>query len=171
MPRLAHALAAVSLAALTLVSTGVQPAQVAAWRGGPAPPLVLRDLDGRVVDLDAYRGRTVIVNFWATWCAPCVAEMPSLVLLREKYAKQGLDVIGVNLQENAARIRPFLAQHDIDFTVVRDHDGSARTAWGVNVYPSTFVIGPDQRVAFVVIGEADWTTAPLEPRIRQLVSP
>jgi peroxiredoxin len=97
--------------------------------------------------------------------------MPSLALLREKYAKQGLDVIGVNLQENAARIRPFLKQYDIDFPVVRDHDGSARAAWGVNVYPTSFVIGPDQRIAFVVVGEADWSGPTIEPRVRRIVAP
>jgi peroxiredoxin len=171
MPALLRSFAAASLVVLALASTPAHAAQISDWRGGPTPTLVLRDLDGREVDLSTYRGRTVIVNFWATWCAPCVAEMPSIMLLREKYAAQGLEVIGVNLQENAARIRPFLKQHDIDFTVVRDHDGSARTAWGVSVYPSTFVIGPDQRVAFVVQGEANWSGAPIEPRIRRILFP
>ena len=171
MNRPVPSLAALLLAAAALAPSVAVPAQLTPWSGGATPSLALKDLDGREVRLDAYRGRTVIVNFWATWCAPCVAEMPSLMLLKEKYARQGLDVIGVNLQENAARIRPFLAQHDIDFTVVRDHDGSARSAWGVSVYPSSFVIGPDQRIAFVVVGEADWTAAPIEPRIRQLISP
>ena len=167
----ARSLVAMALVATALASTSVQAAEVSEWRAGATPPLVLRDLDGREVRLDAYRGRTVVVNFWATWCAPCVAEMPSIMLLREKYAKQGLDVIGVNLQENAARIRPFLAQHEIDFTVVRDHDGSARATWGVSVYPSSFVIGPDQKVAFVVVGEADWSGPPIEPRIRSILFP
>jgi thiol-disulfide isomerase/thioredoxin len=171
MPSLARSLVAVTLVVTALASTPVQSAQLSDWTGGATPPLVLRDLDGREVRLDAYRGRTVIVNFWATWCAPCVAEMPSIMLLREKYAKQGLEVIGVNLQENVARIRPFLAQHDIDFTVVRDHDGSARATWGVSVYPSSFVIGPDQKVAFVVVGEADWSGPPIEPRIRSILIP
>jgi thiol-disulfide isomerase/thioredoxin len=167
----ARSLVAMALVATALASTSVQAAEVSEWRAGATPPLVLRDLDGREVRLDAYRGRTVVVNFWATWCAPCVAEMPSIMLLREKYAKQGLDVIGVNLQENAARIRPFLAQHEIDFTVVRDHDGSARDAWRVSVYPTSFVIGPDQKIAFVVVGEANWSGPPIEPRIRSILFP
>jgi len=169
MQTIARSLVAVALAATALVSTPMQAAEIRDWRAGTTPPLVLRDLDGREVRLDAYRGRTVVVNFWATWCAPCVAEMPSIMLLRVKYAKQGLEVIGVNLQENAARIRPFLAQHAIDITVVRDHDGSARDAWRVSVYPTSFVIGPDQKIAFVVVGEADWSGPLIEPRIRSIL--
>jgi len=166
------ALAIVAIAALVVAAS--VPAHAAApepWRGGPTPPLALKDLDGREVSLDAYRGRTVIVNFWATWCAPCVAEMPSLMRLRDRYAPQGLEVIGVNFQENAARIKPFLERYGLAFPVVRDHDGGVRTAWGVTVFPSSFVIGPDNRVAFVVVGETDWDRPPVEPRIRNMLFP
>jgi thiol-disulfide isomerase/thioredoxin len=167
--RLACALAvAATMFALAAPSPAASPSP---WQGGPTPPLVLKDLDGREVRLDAFRGRTVVVNFWATWCAPCVEEMPSLARLREKFAPQGLEVIGVNFQENAARIRPFLERYGIDMPVVRDHDGSASKAWGVSVYPSAFVIGPDQKVAFVVVGEADWSGPPIEPRIRSILFP
>jgi hypothetical protein len=68
-------------AALAVPAHAASPAP---WRGGPTPPLVLKDLEGREVRLDAYRGRTVVENFWATWCAPCVEEMPSLMRLRER---------------------------------------------------------------------------------------
>ena len=137
--------------------------------GRPAPPLVLRDLDGREIRLEAYRGRTVVVNFWATWCAPCVAEMPSLSRLREKLAGSGVEVIGVNLQENAARIRPFAERLGLDFPIVRDHDGAASKAWGARVFPTTFVVGPDQRIALVAIGEIDWDAPDVEARIRAVV--
>ena len=137
--------------------------------GEPAPPLALRDLDGRDVRLDAYRGRTVVVNFWATWCAPCVAEMPSLARLRERLASSGLEVLGVNLQENAARIRPFAERLGLDFPIVRDHDGAVSRAWGARVFPTTFIIGPDQRIALVAIGEIDWDTPDVEARIRAVI--
>ncbi|HEY8244263.1 MAG: TlpA family protein disulfide reductase [Vicinamibacteria bacterium] len=160
-----------TLIATALTSLPVRSAQPSDWSGGATPPLVLRDLDGREVRLDAYRGRTVIVNFWATWCAPCVEEMPSLMRLRDKFASRGLEVIAVNFQENAARIKPFMQRYGLEMPVVRDHDGSARTSWGVNVFPSSFVIGPDQKVAFVVVGEADWSGPPIEPRIRSILFP
>ena len=137
--------------------------------GQPAPPLALRDLDGREIRLETFRGRTVVVNFWATWCAPCVAEMPSLARLREKLAASGVEVIGVNLQENAARIRPFAERLGLDFPIVRDHDGSASKAWGARVFPSTFVVSPDQRIALVAIGEIDWDAPDIEARVRAVI--
>lgn len=137
-----------------------------AGSGEPAPPLALRDLDGRQVSLEAFRGRTVVVNFWATWCAPCVAEMPSLQRLHAKLAPAGVEVLGVNLQENAARIRPFVQRLGLDFPILRDHDGTVTRAWGARVFPTTFVVGPDQRIALVAIGDIDWDAPAVEARIR-----
>jgi peroxiredoxin len=144
--------------------------KLAAGTGEPAPPLVLRDLDGREIRLEAFRGRTVVVNFWATWCAPCVAEMPSLSRLRERLAGSGVEVIGVNLQENAARIRPFAESLGLDFPIVRDHDGAASRTWGARVFPTTFVVGPDQRIALVAVGEIDWDAPEIESRVLAVVS-
>ncbi len=110
----------------------------------------------------------MIVNFWATWCEPCVAEMPSLQRLRDRMAPAGLEVIAVNLQENAARIQPYVERLGITFPVVRDHDGSVRAAWGVGVFPTSFVVGPDRRIAWWVKGEIDWDDARVESRLRSL---
>jgi thiol-disulfide isomerase/thioredoxin len=138
------------------------------WTGGATPALILKNLAGEEIRLDAFRGRTVIVNFWATWCAPCVAEMPSLQRLRDRMAPDGIEVIAVNLQENAGRIRPFVERLDITFPVVRDHDGSVRSAWGVSVFPTSFVVGPDQHIAWWVKGEIDWGDVRVELRLRSL---
>lgn len=138
------------------------------WTAGPPPPLVLNDLDGQRVRLDQFAGRTVVVNFWATWCSPCVAEMPSLQRLRDRLGVYGLDVIAVNYQENAARIRPFVERLGFNLTVVRDHDGAVRKAWNVGVFPTTFVVGPDQRIAWWAQGEIDWDDPRVESRIRTL---
>jgi peroxiredoxin len=142
--------------------------KLTAGSGEPAPPLALRNLDGGEVRLDSFRGRTVVVNFWATWCAPCVAEMPSLARLRAKLAPDGVEVLGVNLQENAARIRPFAQRLGLKFPIVRDHDGAVTKAWGARVFPTTFVVGPDQRIALVAIGDIDWDAPDVEARIRAI---
>ena len=163
--------AALSMLVLAMVSPGTAQAagKLAAGTGAPAPQLTLRDLDGREVRLDAFRGRTVVVNFWATWCAPCVAEMPSLARLREKLGESGVEVIGVNLQENAARIRPFAEKLGLAFPIVRDHDGSVAKRWGARVFPTTFVVGPDQRIALVAVGEIDWDDPEVEARVRAVL--
>jgi len=154
--------------ACALVLDGAAAAELVPSSGAQAPPLALRDLAGRDIRLADFRGRTVIVNFWATWCAPCVKEMPSLQRLRDRLAGDGLTVIAVNYQENAARIQPFLDRMRLDLTVVRDHDGSVRDAWDVNVFPTTFVVNPNQRISLVAVGEIDWDDAQVEARIREL---
>jgi len=133
--------------------------------GAPAPALTGKTLDGGTFALEAYRGRVVIVNFWATWCVPCVVEMPSLQRLRERLATRRVEVVAVNFQENAARIAPFVERMGITFPVVRDHDGTIRTAWNVTVFPTTFVVGPDRRIAWVATGEVDWDDPRVESRI------
>jgi peroxiredoxin len=137
--------------------------------GSPAPALALRDVEGAAVDLDAFRGRTVLVNFWATWCAPCVVEMPSIARLRDALRAEGFEVLAVNVQENAARIRPFVARLGLEFPVLRDHDGSVRRAWDVTVFPSTFVIDPAGRVALVAVGEIDWSAPDVVARVRAVM--
>ena len=132
------------------------------------PPLVASTLSGSDLRLDDFRGRVVLVNFWATWCAPCVAEMPSLSRLRDKLGAAHADVIAVNFQENAARIEPFMHKLGLTFPAIRDHDGSLRKAWDVTVFPTTFVIAPDGRIAYVAVGEIDWDDPTVELRLRSL---
>jgi thiol-disulfide isomerase/thioredoxin len=150
------------MAVLATMCACAQAASLERWTGGVTPELSARTLDGHSIDLHTLRGRVVIVNFWATWCAPCVAEMPSLDRLRRKL---DVDVVAVNFQENAARIRPFLAQIGATLPVVRDHDGSIRSSWKVNVFPSTFVVAVDGRIAFAATGEIDWD----DPSIQAVV--
>jgi peroxiredoxin len=95
--------------------------------------------------------------------------MPSLDRLRERLAGDGFEVLAVNLQENAARIRPFAQRLGLGMTILRDHDGSARAAWGVRVFPTTFVVGPDQRIALVAVGEIDWERPDVVARIREVM--
>jgi thiol-disulfide isomerase/thioredoxin len=159
-----------AIAWVLIGSTALATGQLKPGSGEPAPPLVLRDLDGNEVRLASFRGRTVVVNFWATWCAPCVAEMPSLERLRERFRSEGLEVLAVNLQENAARIRPFAERLGLSMPILRDHDGSARTSWGVGVFPTTFVVGPGQELALVAVGEIDWDAPRVVERIAAVVA-
>ena len=139
------------------------------WTGGPTPPLALRDLGGQPSPLAAYKGKVVLVNFWATWCAPCIEEMPSMQRLREKLGPAGFEVLAVNYQEGEARINDFLKKRPLNLTILRDHDGTARTAWGVRVFPTSYVVDADQRIRYVVIGDVDWSSAKVENQIRSLL--
>ena len=156
---------AVSLALWTIAADAEA---LETWTEGPPPSLRLKTLEGNELTLASFRGRTVIVNFWATWCGPCLAEMPSLQRLRDRLAPEGVEVIAVNLKESTVQIAPFVERLGITFPVVRDVTGTVSSAWHVNVFPTSFVIGPDQRIAMVVRGEVDWDSGEVEAQIRRV---
>jgi thiol-disulfide isomerase/thioredoxin len=139
------------------------------WTDGPTPQLSLRDLAGQPVNLADFRGKVVLVNFWATWCAPCIEEMPSMQRLRDKLALAGFEVLAVNYQEGRARINDFLKKRPLNLTILRDHDGSVRIGWGVRVFPTSFVIDTDQRIRYTVTGDVDWSSPKVESQIRELL--
>ncbi len=129
------------------------------WSGGAAPPLALTGIDGKGHDLAAYRGKVVVVNFWATWCEPCRDEMPSLERLQKKIGVQRLAVLAVNVDEPESRIRRFLERTPLVFPVLTDPERRATKAWNVRVLPATFIVGRDGRIRYSVVGEAVWDDA------------
>ena len=139
------------------------------WTGGPTPQLALLDLAGKPVNLADFKGKVVLVNFWATWCAPCIEEMPSMQRLRSKLGLAGFEVLAVNFQEGQARINDFLKKRPLELPILRDHDGSVRTVWGVRVFPTSFVIDTDQRIRYTVTGDVDWSSPKVESQIRELL--
>ncbi len=111
-----------------------------------APVFHLNTVTGDALSLSDYRGQYVLVNFWATWCPPCRAELPDLVSYYHAHADQGFMLIGVNEQEQAPTVQNFLAMQGLDFTVVLDSAGQAMDAYGVRGLPSSFLIDPEGRV-------------------------
>lgn len=126
------------------------------WRGGAAPPLALQDLEGRAHRLEDYRGKVVLVNFWATWCDPCRAEMPAMNQLRASLAGRPFAVLAVNLAESESRIRRFMEQVPLDFVVLLDRDSGAAKAWKARVLPVSFVLDAGGRIRYSALGEIDW---------------
>jgi peroxiredoxin len=141
------------------VALPVAAAELQAAKGTLAQPLVLKTPDGAVQDLARYRGRVVLVNFWATWCEPCRDEMPSIQKLKEKFAGQPFDVIAVNVDEPESRVRAFLEKTPLQFTVVLDPGKQVTKSWNVRILPASYVIGRDGRVRYSVVGELDWSDA------------
>jgi thiol-disulfide isomerase/thioredoxin len=131
--------------------------QLESWKGGAAPPLVLKDLQGRTHRLSDYRGKLALINFWATWCEPCRDEMASIQVLQDKLAGQGLVVLAVNAGEFQARIEAYLKQSPLDMIVLRDPGSQTMKVWRVGGLPTSYVIAPNGRIRYRVSGEFDWS--------------
>jgi len=158
------------LAAFILVASfAVHGAELRRWDGGPTPALELEDLTGQVHRLADYRGKVVLVNFWATWCEPCRAEMPSIDGLRSALEGQPFQVLAVNLAEPLSRIEKFLGAMPLGFPLLRDRDGSVAKAWRARLLPASFLIGRDGRIRYVAFGELDWTSDAVRARVTDLL--
>jgi cytochrome c biogenesis protein CcmG, thiol:disulfide interchange protein DsbE len=137
--------------------------------GARAPALKLKDLEGREHALEAYRGKVVLVNFWATWCEPCKEEMPSIERLRRSLEGRAFAVLAVNLAEPDARVQAFLARVPLGFPVLMDREAAAAKAWKARMLPATFIVGADGRVRYSYIGELDWSREPVRKQIVELL--
>jgi thiol-disulfide isomerase/thioredoxin len=135
------------------------------WSGGATPPLELADLQGRKHSLADYRGKVVLVNFWATWCVPCREEMPSIERLRASLANRPFAVLGVNLAEPESRIRKFLDAVPLGFPILLDRDTRTTRAWQAKVLPATYIVGPDGAIRYRHLGELDWS----KPEVRKQI--
>lgn len=124
--------------------------------GGLQVELELRDLDGRKRSLDEFSGQVVLVNFWASWCTPCVREMPSIVRLQRALSSQSFAVIGVNVAEGERRAAAAAQRLGLDFLVLLDPDGDEFARWGGQVLPTTFLLDQAGRVRYVALGPLEW---------------
>ena len=124
--------------------------------GNPAPDFTVRDAD-RAVTLSQLHGQIVVLNFWATWCPPCVEEMPSLVQMQQKMRDRGIAVVGVNLDDDDGAYHSFLKSYNIDFLTVRDDKKQSSRLYGTFKYPETYVIDRNGVVRRKFIGAVDWT--------------
>jgi len=126
--------------------------------GQEAPDFDLADLAGQTVRLSDYRGRVVLLNFWATWCGPCRMEVPGLVTVHERYKDRGFTVLAVNLGEPRQRVDAFAGQFQMTFPVLLDPAGRARRLYPTRGIPISFVLDGEGVVRQVVIGAMDEET-------------
>ena len=144
------------------------------WPDSATPMLALKDLQGSPRQLSDYRGKVVVINFWATWCGPCVAEMPSLQKMRdrinEKSATPSVEILAVNLAESSTKVGEFVKKLGVSFPVLLDRDEEAKDAWKIRFVPATFIVGPEGKVRYSYFGDADWASEEMVSRISALVT-
>lgn len=119
----------------------------------PAPSWTLTDLDGNTVNSAQFEGKTVVVDFWATWCGPCRMEIPGYIALQKKYADKGLVVIGVSLdQQGPGVVKRFVSENGINYPIVMGDETIVDAFGGVDGIPTTFIIGPDGTIRHKKVG-------------------
>jgi len=137
-------LAVLAVAAVVVTQLLVQRSQPAVGAGEPAPALALPDLQGRTVDLAALRGKVVAVNFWASWCAPCIGEIPELAEVWTEHKDRCFELLGVaeeSAREDVLRLAPALP-----YPVLLDERATALAPWRVQGYPRTYVVDTEGKV-------------------------
>jgi cytochrome c biogenesis protein CcmG, thiol:disulfide interchange protein DsbE len=117
------------------------------------------DINGKAEKLSDYRGKVVVLNFWATWCPPCVEETPSLIELNKRLASRNGVVLGVSVDDDAAAYQKFITDHGINFPTSRDASKKYAQDYGTVMYPETYIIDRHGKIARKVIGPQDWNSA------------
>jgi thiol-disulfide isomerase/thioredoxin len=135
----------------------------------PAPTLRLKDADDKIVDLAQYKGRVVLINFWATWCPPCRKEFPSLGRVRKLFKPSDFEVLAVNVGEDPDSVFSFTGI--TDFPVMFDRDSKAMAAWSVRGLPTTFLVDRQGRLAYRATGGREFDDADIVATIKQLLKP
>ena len=125
--------------------------------GELVPNFTLQQDDGKPLNLTDYRGKIVVLNFWATWCGPCVDEIPSLNHFSDRFKDQGVAVLGVSLDEDADAYRSFLAKYKVSFLTLRNASRTVSENYGTYKLPESYIISRDGRLLQKVIGATDWT--------------
>jgi len=124
------------------VASAARPLQA----GDPAPALALRDLDGHALDLAGYRGKVVLLDFWATWCVPCREEIPHLIALQRRYGSRGLAIIGISMDDEEAPVREFRRKYGMNYPVAMGNVEVAERYGGILGLPVAFLIDRDGRI-------------------------
>ncbi|GAA1146076.1 TlpA family protein disulfide reductase [Nesterenkonia lutea] len=154
-----------ALAAAALLLAGCQ-----SEPEGPreAPPLVGADLDGQLRDISDHAGDVIVVNTWASWCAPCRDEMPVLAAAQESLQDEGFQVMGINVRDRPESAARLVEETGVPFPSIVDPDGTLAVEWGVLGMPQTFVVDRQGHIVDHVFGAVDqaWVESTVEPLVR-----
>ena len=134
----------------------------------PAPVFTLKAIDGKPHRLDDYRGKVVLLNFWASWCPPCLAELPSIQRLADRMASEAFDILLINVGESPFKVAKFLRLSSVRLTSLLDPEGEAFRAWGANIYPTSFILDTEGRVRYRALGPIEWDGEEVDALVRDL---
>lgn len=136
-----------------------------------APPFSLPSADGKVVSLSDYKGKWVFVNFWATWCGPCVMEMPMLAKLHNVMKGKKFEMLAVNMEEiEPEQVKKFVRDNNLPFTVLLDKDSKIGRNYAVSSLPTTYVVNPAGEVYTRAVGMREWDSDEVVQYFKDLVS-
>ncbi len=152
-----------------LITSSASAGELPAYTGDPLPDFALPGIDKRLHRLSDLRGRVVLVNFWATWCGPCLKEMPSMQRLSERFPSQDFAVLAVNMGESVEDIRPFVEKMSIQFPIPLDSNGEVLQSWQVIAFPTTFLLDRSGTIRFALFGGLEWDQGEALERIKALI--
>jgi cytochrome c biogenesis protein CcmG/thiol:disulfide interchange protein DsbE len=167
--RILQALIAVCLGALVWVIAGTYREKVVV-AGDTAPSFTIRADDGRTISRADFGGRLLVLNFWATWCPPCLQELPSLNEFQKTLADSGVVVLGVSVDQNTKTYESFLKRVNVAFLTARDPDAKLSSEYGTFQYPETYIIDRNGKVVEKVIGATDWTDPAMISRVKAMLT-
>lgn len=137
--------------------------------GGAAKQFTF-EMNGKPARLSDLRGKVVVLNFWATWCPPCVEETPSLVRLQQEIAPLGGTVLGISVDDDQSAYRSFLQNYEINYPNYRDPSKKISTEYGTYMYPETYIIDRQGRIARKLIGPQNWQSPALQAYLNSLLN-
>ena len=142
-----------------LCSCSIVPPPGLVAQGDVAPDFAFDDQSGRRHRLSDFRGKVVLVNFWATWCPPCREEMPSLQAVQNKFGQHALTILALSVDDSWEPINKFMKENGFTIQVYADFDKKISVRYGTFKYPETYLVDKKGRVAYKVVGPADWTSS------------
>ena len=139
-------------------------------KGVPAPAFSLPGLDGNMVNLDDYKGKIVLLNIWATWCPPCVAEMPSMEKLYQELKEENFEILAVSIDVSGSNVvAPFMKKHRLSFPALTDTQGTIKDLYQTTGVPESFILDKDGIIAEKVIGPREWATPEVINYFRNMI--
>ena len=139
-------------------------------KGVSAPNFTLPGLDGKMVSLTDYKDKVVLLNIWATWCPPCVEEMPSMEKLYQQLKTEGFEILAVSMDVSGAQaVLPFMKKHKLSFPALTDTEGAMKSLYQTTGVPESFIIDKDGIIVEKVIGPRDWASPGAIRSFRNLI--